>query len=542
MTPDPKRDPLKIGNETGRWKTSVGDLRSYREPWEDILEGEEHKILTWNDLAKSIHVSPSDPGREAKNPNVVKQPGNEFLFLDVGRWLTDSRGQPRDFGLIWGRHVYLCSFKPLGFSNPPDFGRPGLDSDFFRGMGNSAMPVQWASASWALEENLDWDYVYVITADMHLMGQEQARAWYGDGARFMQPERDFWQFAERITEIPSLQGKIKYIQIGDSYDLWVDCKPAQFVASPTARTVDLKPGAADIVTSWIKRITGLGDERYRSSNTNWVYHHLNTGLSSEELDKLPSDLRSRIINRANEFGTANWKRYVIEGRDKVWRNPADAALKLLEDRMGRDNVVYIYGNHDDYLADGGVCARAGIMPRQRCTEFKGVFIEHGHRLEIPEVVTHPPGTGFNSDGLCVEAWESTNSVYDYLAGKSSSAGSWLKGKAQQNINIVDSPMPKFAPDWAKYVVNFGAWILLDLIPGGLTQVLTGGKLKWDLPGHLPADIAWTSGFDQPWFIQEYARVWVGRNSNLETTRRPPHVFVIGHTHLPMLAHMTVTRD
>jgi hypothetical protein len=361
----------------------------------------------------------------------------------------------------------------------------------------------------------------------------------------MQPERDFFDFALKLASIQSMRDQIHFIQIGDSFDLWVNCpewtegskRAPAFVPDDKARRVLLAENALSDVPKWVYRIQGLDPDGQPGAGTNWVFSQLTAeNPTSAELDKMPNDLHTLLVNRANEFSTPEWKQYVIAG-PRVWRNPVDGGFRLLEDTFG-SNLTYIYGNHDDFLAHAEVCEAAGLRPRKPWDEFPGIFIEHGHRMEIPEVVSHPIG-GYNSDGMCLDAWESTNTVYDHSSGSDSFSP---KGWLEDNLRLPDRVLPLFTNSWLK-LAGLVLILPVEAVASGFKWALSKLNITGDLPLNLPADISFAAWFDQPWYIQEYAKVWVGRNSDAAGKQLlPPHIFVIGHTHLPLLAHLHIVRD
>ena len=68
----------------------------------------------------------------APHPNIIKNKYQKYVFLDCGKW----KGEHASFGLIWGRHVYLCSYSNTASNfQEKDFkreDRSGLDDKFLK--------------------------------------------------------------------------------------------------------------------------------------------------------------------------------------------------------------------------------------------------------------------------------------------------------------------------------------------------------------------------------------------------------------------------
>src|ERR1035437_8749253 len=202
-----------------------------------------------------VYVAPSDAG-STTNLNAIRMRPRRFIFLDSGRWLKEKR----DFSVIWGRHVYLCHFAPKGADKLPLEGaRKGLDTDFFTGMKrmveesagatvpgpvNIELPgtklmvpestgapteeslvkvITRATAHWAPEGEFDWEHLIVVIPDLHLMTAANGRIFRDEFV--LDPELELLHFASKLQNVAALTGKLKIIQIGDSYDLWVGREP-----------------------------------------------------------------------------------------------------------------------------------------------------------------------------------------------------------------------------------------------------------------------------------------------------------------------------
>ena len=522
-----RNQPLKPAGsqEAGRRTPTVPAFKKFYDPTAGNPPGYGHPDLTpvgevrW--FPQTGYTAPSDAHQEEKNRNALRVTRQEFIFMDTGRWLRDAR----DFGVVWGRHAYLCTYRRSG-GEPLGSMRDGLDATFFQLMGGSAQPVQWASVSGAPEDDFDWDTLHIVIPDMHLMTHEHGAQWYGDSARLMQSELDFWRFSKRLLEIQDSVGKIKLIQIGDSWDLWVACKPLMFVDNEDNQVVLQGSNAVEQIVHWLQDIRGLLPTSGRSSSGNWVFDAFQRlrgyeapadgnpahGKTRQWEDGVPPE--ARIISPddyteyQNNFELSGADLAALKGVDgaalqqagyHMWRNPVEAAFRRLEQSLN-GGVVYIWGNHDDYLARADVCIAAEVAARQAYyPDAKGgLFVEHGHRLEFTLSSTYAEFSnesafwawagytvghgfaGFNFDGGAAKAWLTTNNVYDQRVKGGIAAG------------------------WGEFKDFLGQW--------GVRNA------------------------DQDQFYRELAHVWMGRLSN-PGGPKPPHIFVIGHTHEPLLTYV-----
>ena len=427
--------PLAKGDPAEDATEDVTAFSEYVEPRRP--QTETARLGRFRYLPREAYVATSASGKEADNPNIIRMPARRFLFLDVGGWLGDV-GQPgcaRDFGVIWGRHAYLCTYDTQASGAQPP-GRPGLDSEFFAGMKGRARVVRRASATWAPADAFDWETLYVILPDLHLLTAETANVWfYADQPRssyLFGAELDFHVFVERMLAIPSLRGHLKVAQLGDLYDLWVG-RPCLFTKNDR-RVVELvNEQAVQTLASWVGELQASG----------------------------PGD-----------------------------RNPTVRAFEMLESELGADHLVYVYGNHDNYLILGQVCAAAGLAPRQPWYEPPGLLMEHGHRMEDRfvgpvSIVPH------NYDGV-TSGHKATNGAYE---------GMWKKRRP-------DKPL--------------------------LRRLYDGTVGKLDLKAIANG---WAAFRDQPSYWGEDAQIWLGRQAGQELPT--PHIFVIGHTHMPILRRVNI---
>jgi hypothetical protein len=365
--------------------------------------------------------------------NSLRKLRHRFIFLDAGNFYSNHT----NFAVIWGCHVYLCDYfggdEAAVVKDPAD-GSERLDALFFDATQGCAIVKKRAVIDWAPESDFDWSSLYLIIPDMHMMTAETAKFWHaadeGEPPTYdFDVERKLRGFARTLATAASmpayqaLQTGLRVVQIGDSYDLWINCEPRLYEQNES--------------------------------------HQLN--LVQEQIDPVP-----QIARWVKEIQQSSYPDDPHPSEGITPANPAVEALRLLDHTFG--GTTYIVGNHDDYLIREEVCAEAGITGRQRWLELPGVFVEHGHRLEGTfQGLSFPV---YNYDGA-TSGWKEANKVYRNL----------YKDKHRS---------------WEQKKKGFADW--------------------------------WARRHDQPEYRREYAQMWLGRQISGNAT--PPHLFVIGHTHVP----------
>jgi UDP-2,3-diacylglucosamine pyrophosphatase LpxH len=362
-----------------------------------------------------------------------------------------------------------------------------------------------------------------------------------------------------------LKDRIKIIEMGDLYDLWVGRRLCLFKenANGTMQLIDgsltnaneisssmenelrnsnkileelgypnlsavgndsSTVNAAKLLSNWINEIKGIypanenkiekplnsADQNHYFDN--WVSHVVKTrcGENKQQLQEYYELLRSETLHDA--IGTYY---YLI--------NPAVKAIELLEKEF---DVVYIYGNHDNYLGINEVCIVAGLKNRVRyysnASKPKSIFIEHGHRMEAFfafGVVNNM--FGLNNDG-CKTGYDAT-------------LGQYIQQLAEEDKNI----LIKFLELLPPYIVgkklvsddsNTTWWETIPVV--GLVK-----RLKVEF-GLTIADW-WGQWHDQKEYYGESAQVWLGRYFAGDSQKAAPHIFVIGHTHRAMLREIDI---
>lgn len=423
--------------------------------------------------------------QEAKNTtnythNIVRIDFAKFVFLDTGCWLADAR----DFGFIWGKHVYLCTYKkaaPDANTNAMLMQRStGLDKEFFDGMGKDVAVVKFATIDWVEENEFDWENVYLVIPDMHLMTVGKSLIWkdtYYDGDEAKKKELEtrhsetlFAEFMEQLLKINAVQGKTKLVQIGDLYDLWVGY------------------GVYD------------KDKVYDKS----IYDYLNKEPSELRIFPLFKDrIRQQDIvleNPETDVETiAGWINKIRGAGDKA--NPALKALDKFTKQFPA-NSFYIYGNHDSYLKLPEVCTAGGLPARvMNLNGFKSIFIEHAQRMEV--FYSNPAARIANF----------IFAVGDRFPGNSDGDASGFIA-----TNIV------YLAKKNEFGINVGT--VMSLIPG---LDFNDASKKFFSEGHRYDDATRRA---QGQYSDEHAAIWVHRQTT--GAANAAHIFVIGHTHMPQL--------
>lgn len=493
---DPSQDPLHTRGDSAEAPSPKVQIQSYYlEPTAtDQTKGAD--LLPTPLLPADAYVAPSQPGEEDDNPNVIQASNGAYLLLDVGRWQDDAR----DFGVIWGRHAYLCKYKGDGLTFDPtpangsaSSGR--LDDLFFQAMGDRVEVVTYGAAYWAADEEFDWSLLHVVIGDTHLMTRKNRGIWVNDSDYNMRAEFALLEFAARLVRIEGLQQHLKVVQIGDSYDLWVDCGFGGDSDEPLFET-DLEQRRLTLKQGDFTR------DQVTKNARGWLCAFI---AAIQSVDNLPDTLPILKDAASRDHFDALWQNLGLIGP----LNPAELAFRLLNDRLTADvggrqsgaNMIYIYGNHDDYLIDDALCAQADIPLRRGYYQGKGFFIEHAHRMEATFEMKSPA------------------KVEPYSVP--------VKGEGPRNFDGCDSG---FKATCGAFKQAQGSFAMKDW--SGFTKEV--------------AD-EWAKVHDHREYRREFTQVWLGRRLNLfpgspgigypdaiEQPLKPPHLFVIGHTHIPKL--------
>lgn len=453
----------------------------------------------------------------------------QFVFMDCGRW----KGEARDFGLVWGRHVYLCHYEytangaklnnPVGsqlfnsFSiQQEDQMEDRLDYQFFKAFedgkqNNSSGQIKIQAYTMSIygdDDNYDWSKATVIIPDLHLMNMDTGKTWYkwlSPGYFNLDAEVALLNFAEMLVKIGN--SKLNVVQIGDSYDLWVGYgnegkKAGDPMVNPFfAQNEDqmfsmskdhfkvlgfsLPPDAKEFIglaIKYVQRVTyqDLVDSKKDSLLTTSVaYKNWRSLLNAKELAEV------------GYYSFYDGIQIPIPP-DKTLLNPAEVAFRVLEKEFA--GMKYIYGNHDNYLIDPSITSAAGLKQRVAIVEDGySLFIEHAHRMEADFMLDGLPDATNkaipkNHDGS-VTGFIATNDLFE-------AERTWSDGD------------PTNADDQKK---------------NSEMQEFQNGKSD-------AADM-WAGLDQQPTYHKKFAEHWMGKVS---VGKKPYNIMVIGHTHMPAL--------
>jgi hypothetical protein len=436
-------------------------------------------------------VAIADKGKEVENKNHICLPPQRFLFLDSGRFYSDGR----DFSIIWGKNVYLCTFKNAQIdAKTPTTNR--LDDIFFSAMNGCVTIEKQACASWVPDSDFDFNKMYLIIPDMHLMTAHHASIWRSQDPYKYESENDFLEFAKKLKNLanasPEIKKSLMVLQLGDSYDLWV--------GYPRRSKHNVEDKKHEDGKKIIDKILLGYDDNVESK-----------GVKDDD-ELLVDKICGEITGWINEIKN---------------NNPASNGLDILEDTF---DCIYIHGNHDNYLIRHDIVRRANIAYRDPYKEFPGVFIEHGHRLD-----------GTNHDGTKAGHWFA-NAAFNTLEFMDNNP---LDVLLYPLLAIVLLPL---------MIIGLIVLPILNLNPLPLLKLLNPSvssavqTIKGIEGQNADAN-------DQEEYIKEYTKVFWGRKNirknkvvpseNLEgyeKTLLPIHIFVIGHTHAPELLEIHVEQN
>ena len=473
-------------------------------------------------LPAEAYVALCEPGKESVNPNVIRMSQGRYIYLDCGKWKEGQGGGfETDLGVIWGRHTYLCRYEPDGMpGQAAQACGPRLDETFFKAMGSRLVIEKRASAFWAPDEDFDWDKIYVVIPDMHLMNAQVGTNWCLSDYT-LEAEMRLWEFTKALLAIEDLRANLVTVQIGDSYDLWVGCGR----------------GADRNEAFFFDNIQGK--MRIYKAERESGYPHL-----------LPmiQDIRGQDWVAAALKKNSRFKKHKPEDfqRGSRWHTPAEAAFLLLNEALGADDggrsggsrMLYIYGNHDNYLIDDALCAAAGIPYRRRYYDRKGLLIEHGHRLEASFDEDDSVGAGnysriksipINSDGYAESAFEATCDVYNALA----------KPNAEAHFGMSTTPSTGFFNGVGNFIGQNAT-----AVGNTVGNAVNDGK-KYVNKKVIGGADKYAEWHDHDEYLREFAQIWCGRKAGMKPAAqfdhpdegkefKPFHITTMGHTHIKEL--------
>jgi len=507
-------------------------------------------------FAPQIHVAPSYyPFDTPTTPraNIITPFEENFIFLDCGRWLKEHR----NFGVVYGRHVYLCSYddgtknsekvgEKFDFDVKIEWLREGLDKDFFVNMrrkdknGNerNIRIINWATAFWGEHKDYDWEDIHIIIPDMHLMAGPIAKIWHKtEKTEYnMYAEIALHQFISDILDArqKNIGDNIKVIQIGDFYDLWVGHGFPRKLANRSEMPFDpLFEYCEDLEVLNIELLESefrLWKEEYKKwyqTNNPQIYGPLeykwwvNDRFIPDKFFENSFDYLISAIKHIqgisgdwlNEFNTyKDFKKNLDKDDDfkEIDLNPAEIAFRKLQNKL-IDKVIYIYGNHDNYLISDNLYKRIddkNFYKRQETYESGSLFIEHAHRME---------------------------KLFENVKYKSKYA--YKKNKIPRNFDGIWNGFIATNETFLQLYLEFSPYSFTNLLPGDHSL---HGKEAVDRTKTVIDDADWwAKEHDQDIYTDEFALFKLGRKGNNDRKKKAPNIFVIGHTHIPKLEYYNI---
>jgi hypothetical protein len=241
----------------------------------------------------------------------------------------------------------------------------------------------------------------------------------------------------------------------------------------------------------------------------------------------PDDTLERFFQYSHPFGVdadfrthyRNYIKKIGKKKDGPYRNAAVEAFSQLEKSLG-NNMVYLYGNHDNYLADSALTKELKMRKRDLIYESKSLYIEHGHRCEFEFKLESPE---FYDPKLLDKVDQAV------AIGKDILRGNFFTGKIR--LGVVASKKGGVPMNYDGCRSGFDATCdnLKDKLSGYFTE-------KWGKILEVGADGV-AAVHDQPSYKKTFSRLKIGRT--LTNHERIPNIFVIGHTHMKCLEVVTV---
>lgn len=277
-----------------------------------------------------------------------------FIYMDVGCWVDNADGHQtkcRNFGLVCGPHVYLCSFtreKKAPHSRVPSVQK------FFREM---------------------------LSKDC---GTEVIKyAYTGDETRRPEEDSELYLFLGDL-HLPPLSWGIPYTPM------------EKFLSDP------------DIFKeAYIDLDTFLNGIRKLSADTKKLTHFIHTGdmfemwLGRPYLFKNGYNMPEWIDNEA-PAKAVEWGKDVIDRHQSTF----EALQEIWEGDFAE--VKFLWGNHDDYLKESYVTVN--LRQPERYAYYSGqkgnIFCEHGHRFDQKNFDNQP------ADGSNIL---NTQNIINYIA-------------------------------------------------------------------------------------------------------------------------------
>jgi len=302
-----------------------------------------------------------------------------FVYLDCGTWVDNSDGngtRRRDFGLVCGPHVYLCSYRPGGGvprSRVPSVQRLFVDLSR-QHCGVQVLQYMRARPPFSSATPTDPN-LYLFLGDLHM----PPVSWYYSTHELVGITTAMERTPpEWMLQIPAMRaqqdyGLRNYYTLAER-DRELGRHPAVHGSGEEGPDIFLRAG--DDLVRFLDAISGVSQETKR------LLHFIQTG-----------DMFEMWLGRSYQFrvrhGRTVWAERSSPQRVATWalevmiqNRPVFEAFHRLGD-AGLREVKFLWGNHDGYLKSRRVTRSLNLPARDAV--YRGMnndlYAEHGHRFD-----------------------------------------------------------------------------------------------------------------------------------------------------------------
>ncbi len=311
--------------------------------------------------------------------SAVRRERPSFVYLDCGCWVDNADGQGtrrRDFGLVCGPHVYLCSYRAGGGvprSRVPSVQRLFVDLSR-QHCGVQVLQYARARPPFAAATATD-PSLYLFLGDLHM----PPVSWYYSTNELvgittaMERTPPDW-----LTRIPAMQAQGDY-RLRNYYTLAERDRERgrhPSVHGSEGEGPDIFLRAGDDLVRFLDALSGVSRETKR------LLHFIQTG-----------DMFEMWLGRTYQFrlrgGRTVWAERSSPQRVATWalevmiqNRPVFEAFQRLGS-AGLREIKFLWGNHDGYLKSRRVTRSLNLPPRDPV--YRGMnndlYGEHGHRFD-----------------------------------------------------------------------------------------------------------------------------------------------------------------
>jgi UDP-2,3-diacylglucosamine pyrophosphatase LpxH len=289
-----------------------------------------------------------------------------FVYMDVGRW----GGTEYSFGLVAGPDVYLCEYVPPERATGP---RPqtrnasvGELFDELAAQQCGVRVINYAHAENVTKPTITDSHLYLLLPDYHL----PPVSWF-------HPRTTVSALAPSAYRDPPawFQTTRPYTRNANLYrGLW-GLRSAPRSGPPASHPADIFGQAGVHLSTFLGALTTM------AAATRSKLHVIAMG-----------DMFELWLDRSYQFDTDGVNpRFRPGGADNAADWTAEVVLANMAvveahqalSSAGLAEVKFLWGNHDAYLMDAGVCAQLSMPPRS--ANYLGLngdlWVEHGHRFD-----------------------------------------------------------------------------------------------------------------------------------------------------------------